>query len=518
MYSDFYSYRYFASEGFLPGYNFPRLPLSAFIPARRRRGGRDDDFLSRPRFLAISEFGPRSFVYHEGSRYIINRVILPVGESAEGSDQPLRTSRAKQCPACAYMHPLEGNAIVDQCVFCGTSLEASLDNLFRMQNVSARRTERINSDEEERARRGYEVRTGMEFAQASGRPLFRVAEVRDNGTELARLTYGERTTLWRINLGWARRDPTSGNGFRLDVERGYWARPADDTDPEDPLSPRTEVVVPYVEDRRNALILQTSSLSVGDDRHRRSVSAGLRAALKHAIQVRYNLEDSELAAEPLPSRDDPRLLLFYEASEGGAGVLRRLIDDVDALGEVARTALEVCHFDPQTGEDLLRAPGGAEDCVAACYDCLMSYTNQPDHRVLDRLLIRDHLMELARAKVEASPGPVSHDEHRARLDRLCESDLETEFLDFLDAGGYRLPDEAGVLITDARTKPDFIYREQCVAVYVDGSPHRHADRALRDRQQQAALEDLGWTVLRFVDSGDWPALVAAHPGTFGSGR
>ena len=31
--SDFYSYRYFASEGFLPGYNFPRLPLSAYIPA-----------------------------------------------------------------------------------------------------------------------------------------------------------------------------------------------------------------------------------------------------------------------------------------------------------------------------------------------------------------------------------------------------------------------------------------------------------------------------------------------------
>ena len=56
---DFYSYRYFASEGFLPGYNFPRLPLSAFIPARRGRLGRDE-FLSRPRFLAIAEFGPRA--------------------------------------------------------------------------------------------------------------------------------------------------------------------------------------------------------------------------------------------------------------------------------------------------------------------------------------------------------------------------------------------------------------------------------------------------------------------------
>ena len=36
---DFYSYRYFAAEGFLPGYNFPRLPLSAYVPARRRRTG-----------------------------------------------------------------------------------------------------------------------------------------------------------------------------------------------------------------------------------------------------------------------------------------------------------------------------------------------------------------------------------------------------------------------------------------------------------------------------------------------
>lgn len=33
--SEFYSYRYFASEGFLPGYSFPRLPISAFVRARK---------------------------------------------------------------------------------------------------------------------------------------------------------------------------------------------------------------------------------------------------------------------------------------------------------------------------------------------------------------------------------------------------------------------------------------------------------------------------------------------------
>ena len=46
MEGDFYSYRYFASEGFLPGYNFPRLPVSAFIPARRGSKGRNNELLT----------------------------------------------------------------------------------------------------------------------------------------------------------------------------------------------------------------------------------------------------------------------------------------------------------------------------------------------------------------------------------------------------------------------------------------------------------------------------------------
>ena len=33
LHSDFYTYRYLASEGFLPGYSFPRLPLAAYTPA-----------------------------------------------------------------------------------------------------------------------------------------------------------------------------------------------------------------------------------------------------------------------------------------------------------------------------------------------------------------------------------------------------------------------------------------------------------------------------------------------------
>ncbi|MDP9477784.1 MAG: DEAD/DEAH box helicase, partial [Actinomycetota bacterium] len=308
-FSDFYSYRYFASEGFLPGYSFPRLPISAFVPGSGRRHNREE-FLSRPRFLAVSEFGPRASVYHEGARYMINRVIL------ERDEQEVLTSRAKQCETCGYFHPIPGQDDgPDLCENCGAALGAQLRQLFRLQNVSTVRRDRINSDEEERQRLGYELRTGVRFAGRDGDLSVRTAAVKAGERVIATLTYGSAATLWRINLGWTRRKNKDQHGFVLDTERGFWARTEQETtgDPEDPLSKSTQRVIPYVEDTRNCLMLRLEEDQAPE------VLASLQSAFKNAIQVAYQLEDNELAAEPLPSRYDRRMLLFYESAEGGAG-------------------------------------------------------------------------------------------------------------------------------------------------------------------------------------------------------
>ena len=182
--SDFYSYRYFASEGFLPGYNFPRLPLSAYIPGRRTK--QRDEYLSRPRFLAISEFGPRAIIYHEGSRYLINRVIMPVEEDG------LLTQKAKRCPECGYLHPIRDGDGPDLCERCRQPLGAPLRQLLRLQNVATKRRDKINCDEEERLRLGYDIMTGVRFADHAGVTSHRMATVERDGTVLARLTYGQR--------------------------------------------------------------------------------------------------------------------------------------------------------------------------------------------------------------------------------------------------------------------------------------------------------------------------------------
>jgi ATP-dependent helicase YprA (DUF1998 family)/very-short-patch-repair endonuclease len=502
--SDFYSYRYFASEGFLPGYNFPRLPLSAYIPGRKGRKGRDE-FLTRPRFLAIAEFGPQAVVYHEGSRYQIRRVILPPSDEEE-----LPLNRAKQCSHCGYLHPVDSGENTDRCDYCGALLGGALSQLFRLQNVTTVRRQKINADEEERFRLGYELKTGFRFPERGGSPSFRTASVVAGDTEFATLTYGNAATLWRINLGWTRRR-AGENGFLLDTERGYWA-PRNDEGREEvssEMSPRIQRVIPFVEDRRNCLILRPLEELPSE------TMATLEAALKHAIQVVYQLEDNELATEAMPARDQRSMILLYESAEGGAGVLRRTLEDPHALSNIAQEALRICHFEPETGEDLRRGPSAHEDCEAACYDCLMTYGNQRDHALLDRMLIRDLLLSLSRSTVSSSPSEKPRSAHLQTLMKLAGSDLERQWLQFLEDRNLHLPTHAQKLIAKCGTRPDFYYDQHQVAVYIDGPPHEFPDRLDRDRAQTECMEDHGHMVIRFSHAEDWEEKIRRNPNIFG---
>ena len=500
--SDFYTYRYFAAEGFLPGYSFPRLPLSAFIPGRKSRFS-NPEFLQRPRFLAISEFGPQSLVYHEGARYRINRVILPVGD-LELDDGSIATQEAKQCDLCGYLHPLTGGVHPDVCVRCDNELPPPLKNLFRLQNVSTVRRDRITSDEEERQRKGYEIISGIYFAEREQKLSVDEAVVRGrDGEDLLHLAYGDTATIWRINLGWRRRQKREQLGFVLDIERGYWssANDAEAEDDDDPQSNRTKRVVPYVEDTRNVLLVTpVQDMSIAE-------MSSLQAALKVAFQVVFQLEEDEVAAEPLPSVDSRNQLLFYESAEGGAGALRRLVDEPTLWHRVAEEALRRCHIDPSSGDEL-SFPSG-EQCVAACYDCLLSYRNQMEHQLLDRHAVVPTLKQL-RAATLVPPKEVE-----AALDSAVESSLEQKFLEHLRTNGFRLPDRSQVYIKQANSRVDFFYTAQKTAIFVDGPHHDDARRRERDEEQEAALRRLGLLVIRLGYQDDWSHIIESNERVFG---
>ena len=449
--SDFYSYRYLATEGFLPGYNFPRLPLYAFVPGEGKAGS----FLQRARFLAIAEFGPRSLIYHEGRAYRVMKAKLPP-EVRTGDGSELATKDIFICSNCGACH--EGE--VERCHACDAPMagEVPVKKTLRIDNVEAAPADRITANDEERVRQGFDIQTVFSWPKKDGKIQLTEADFRCEDVSILSLQYANSAEISRINKGLRRRRNQTVFGFNIDPRSGYWAKSEDEEpdvdDPPDIVRPVR--IVPIVRDRKNALLLRF--------RHPEAYSPKTIATVQHAlmrgISVVFQLEEGEVLGEPLPARNNRRSILAYEATEGGAGVLSQLVEDGQAIGRVARQALSLMHFDKvdeaiAAGDHsvLVDRPDG-DTCVRGCYRCLLSYFNQPDHELIDRASdeAKQLLIDLARGEIVT----VS-----ARPRAANTSGWETAFK---EAG---IPGPDGLPVSFADQTMTFAWRDHCVGASIE---------------------------------------------------
>lgn len=482
--SDFYSYRYLATEGFLPGYNFPRLPLYAFVPGE----GKSGSFLQRARFLAISEFGPRSLIYHEGRAFRVMKAKLPP-ETRTPDGQELATHDITICPNCGAAH--EGDR--DRCHACNTHMagEIPVRRTLRIDNVEATPAERITANDEERVRQGFDIQTVFSWPTKNGRIDITEAEFSIADSPLLAMQYANSAEISRINKGLKRRTDKTVLGFLIDPRTGYWAK-TEDEDPEADLPPdaaRPVRIVPIVRDHKNALLFRFHDPETWDP----TTTATVQHALMRGIEVEYQLEEGEVLGEPLPQRDNRRAILAYEATEGGAGVLNRLVEDSGAINRVARQALDLMHFECideaiSAGDATLLKDRDEKACVRGCYRCLLSYFNQPDHEMIDRTSqeAKQFLVDLARGTITVVGGsrPVA-----------TTRDWQTQFAQ----AGLPVPDGNSVTLVD--TSLPFAWRSHFVAATEDEI----------STEVMKAADVKGWTLFQLPSAPDAalpPELIA----------
>ena len=371
----------------------------AYIPATSDGRGKQA-FLQRPRFLALAEFGPRSLVYHEGRSFRVVRAMLALGNrDSETTDVNLPTMTARICRVCGAGHFTDE---LSMCHACDQPLGTAelVNHIYRIENVATMPMERITANDEERQRQGFELQTTFEWAIRDGSIDSRSGVVADERGDVLRLSYGPGATITRINKGLRRRANRTQYGFKIDPVSGIWAKNAEEGDESDPTAAPRQWIVPCVRDRKNALLLQPVQPDLSAE-----VLTTLQYALLRGIETVFQLEQGEVLAEPMPTRDERNGFLFYEAAEGGAGVLNRIAGEPETLAAVARVALSIMHFDVLEPAPLPSDTGDLSDvqgtsCVAACYRCLMSYYNQPDHELLDRreTETQELLLRLCRAE------------------------------------------------------------------------------------------------------------------------
>ncbi len=106
--------------------------------------------------MAISEFGPRSLIDHEGRAYRVVRAKLPAGDRPiDGAD--LITKELFICATCGASREQE----VERCHSCSHPLADACKVLrtLRIDTVEAAPAERITANDEERVRQGFEMQT-----------------------------------------------------------------------------------------------------------------------------------------------------------------------------------------------------------------------------------------------------------------------------------------------------------------------------------------------------------------------
>ena len=484
--SEFYPYRYLASEGFLPGYNFTRLPLRIFVPTGSTAG----EYISRPRSVALREFSPLNLIYHSGHKYRVSQLVIQDAESS--------LTEAKISKRSGYL--LVGNqSDLEICPFSGLDLSDNankehLHDLLEMTESRGEETARITCEEEERISRGYEIESffhvdGGDFAS------IRRAMARSGGNHLLNLRFIPAARLISLNKGW-RSQKTEG--FPMGMTSGNWHRSMPEPDPDAREDYR--IVKLWTSNLADALYIEPiQALGLESDG-----VITLQHALKRAIESAFQVEPSEIGVNTMGDPECPNILL-YEAAEGSLGILSQFVDDVATFRKVIEMAEQICRFD----DEEYKAP--------ASYDDLMSYYNQRDHQRLNRFLIRDALGKLGLADIEiqASAGFKGYEEQYQHMLRHLDSNSSTErtFIDHLYQNGLRLPDAAQKRVPGIYCQPDFYY-EPRIWVFCDGSPHDEPQVRDRDDEQRQLIIARGDEVWSWHYREDLAAKIARRPDIF----
>ncbi len=476
--SEFYVFRYLASEGFLPGYNFTRLPVRVFVGHKHQDEG---EYISRSRFIALSEFGPNNLIYHKGNKFRINRILL--------SDAALKLRKIKISQETGYAFldkdvDRYNNDPITQTPFKDVKHTSAWNNLLEITETEATPQERISSEEEERSRMGFEIDQYFNYPKGMGSTL--QAVIREGAQPLLHLIYYQSTQLIQVNKKWRR--SRDGEGFLIDKRNGRWLRRRDLNDPE--TSEHSSEVKLFARDTADTLYIQpVKDLGLDNDQ-----VVSLAYALKRAIEQKFEVEENEVGVWIMGREEEPNIML-YEAAEGSLGVLSQLISTPSEMKDLFRQAYRLMHYDPEKREDI------RPDLPKATYDDLLSYYNQRYHDQLDRHAVSGTLARLMDCEIVPLRQKRSREEqYRYLLERYDKnSATERELLDFLYENNYLLPDEAQVNMKDFYINADFVYQTPNgdVLVFCDGSVHDEEEVIQDDQNKRQFLRNAGYDVIEW---------------------
>ena len=490
----FDTFSFLKNYGFLPNYAFPS---DSTLLTMYNYGSSEYHDNWRSSVIAIREFAPHNQVYFLGNKYSINKAMIKTDRGEIDVD------RIYVCDYCSEILIDAHYSNVDSLVKCPTcKQDINLGNFkssIRFPHMFSISKERITCDEENREIKGYEVTINYK------RKLSNISEY-SLGYEdkvIGNITYEHNGKIYMVNKGSHIRIKSDNRielkSFNICSACGKWLTERELDNHVDKCSKNSKQRNLYdnlwlfTEGNHDVV---TFTFPIIGEQEREPYYITLKEALFQSLLLTYNLEESELEGfiNPLPETDELQIVIF-ETEEGGTGTLKSLFDiTTDQFDKFVSNLFKVLHV--ESTEPFKETK---DACVTACYNCLLRFRNQMEHRFINRQLLIPLLKEIVKNKI-LEQLTLSNDT-REKLDDLkdkCDSELERLVLEAIFNLLLPLPDSLHKTFYDKDVpivKSDFFYEKENIIVFVDGPIHEEKPVKESDTKKREFLESIGYSIV-----------------------
>jgi superfamily II DNA/RNA helicase len=450
---DFYMYRFLSQVGFLPNYAFPTRIKSVKFQYKK-----EERELVRDQIIALNEFSPFNTLYYGGQKYMVERV----------SKESDITSKSifVICDQCGHIEEKKPSKVFPtNCKSCSevyiNKREVSSIQFPRMHAV---RRMRITAEEEERSKGGYKiVNSYTKSHKAKNEGIVK------NEDLIAQLSFERTASLVHLNLGLQSEVKEGNIGYNLDTLNRKWVS-SDEKKVEDYLKTKnlestfiSKEITLFTESKNDVLTFEVEK-TLGESADEYGLTL-LNVLLQSICNV-LNLDDSEIRGYYQPIKNKNGRIIIFETSEGGTGTLSSIVNNKELIRKIATKALNILHYDT-SGNDL----DGA--CFASCYNCICNFYNQRNHKLFDRKLVKDFLVDLASFDdfQKSQDDSVLYDEY---INDPKTTSLEKEILKRLFNSNIPMPNEIHKIIYhngEPVVEADLFYEQKRLCVFIDGPDH-----------------------------------------------
>lgn len=339
------------SCSWLPGYAFPQDTIELRVLDNKYADKMD---LTRDRMIGIAEYSPGAEIIADGvmfkSRAIISRQVK--------YNEPLfEIKKYKTCKACRkiYRFPIQESNVPNICE-CGGGLSRAR-NYIIPEGFSTSATEPAEPPRFRRLR--MPSNSEIFLVEGSGEDDFK------NDKDLSWVSYAlkNKAILFRANMGHKKgqfqicdKCGMALNDFRNNSHNTAWGNKCSGT-----VQHRQKVDLAH-EFETDVLELRFEGAPRMEDK---SFWESFLYAFLNGVKRSLNIESNDLAGliHGVPDNSGRAELVIYDAVPGGAGYLKRIVENLKSCLEMTLDVVKNC-------------PDESCDLSSSCYACLRSYNNQ----------------------------------------------------------------------------------------------------------------------------------------------